>query len=183
MQINKLTLRLIQVFLLLAILFFCGFYYMMLTKEIIPAFRKEESEQGIQVVQYHISEVKLYANKHYRKDDLDVSHQYGFSLIAKGDSITYASSEVSNGIPQPPLSVSFGSDEIPAIPQDKSNETFYLIYTKDSAEEFSRFPEFHFSDHFSTLKEKGYPDQVEVRQVSTDGKMMIYAVLNRQYTN
>ncbi|MDR6969535.1 hypothetical protein J2X31_003568 [Flavobacterium arsenatis] len=185
MQLSKFTKRLLTIFLLFSILFFCGFYYMMITKEIIPAFKNENSTIDQNSLQYSIAEVRVYKNNHFKKEEIDVSHQYKFALTAQNDSIVYANSEYSNGIYSPPNTAFFSTENSPFIPVDKMNSTFQLTYRKDVDVVLSSFPAFQFVDYLPKRKDFGnyYSKQVEVKQVSTDGKMMIYMVLKFQYDN
>ncbi|MCZ4245848.1 hypothetical protein [Pedobacter punctiformis] len=184
MQISKFTTRLLHIFLGLSILFFCGFGFMLLKKEVIPAFKNDETQQyEIRKLEYGISEIRVYKNGHFLKDDLDVSHQYGFSLIAEDDQINYASSNVANGILPAPFLSKFGLDETPKIPSEKYESAFYLGYLKDTEQELSRFPAFRFKDYLPKEMKNDVlkSNQIEVKQISTDGKMMVYLVLNFEY--
>ncbi|RZK53008.1 MAG: hypothetical protein EOO87_13945 [Pedobacter sp.] len=184
MQISKFTIKLIQAFLVLSVLFFCGFGYMLVKKEIIPAFRNKEVEANeTQKLQYSVSEIRVYKNGHYLKNDLDVSHQYSFSLIAEDDRINYASSNVANGILSAPFLSKFGLDETPKIPIEKYESHFYLSYIKDNEQKLSHFPSFRFKDYLPNEMKNGVvkSTQVEVKQTSTDGKMIVYLVLNFEY--
>lgn len=184
MQISKFTIKLIQAFLVLAVLFFCGFGYMLIKKEIIPAFRNKTVEATeTQKMEYSISEVRVYKNGHYLKNDLDVSHQYGFSLIAEDDQINYASSKIAEAILPAPFLSEFASDETPKIPIEKYESLFYLSYIKDNEQKLSQFPSFRFRDYLPKEMKNGVvkSTQVEVKQTSTDGKMMVYLVLNFEY--
>ncbi len=179
MQLSKFNTRLIQVFLILAILFFCGFGYMLITKEVIPALQNDDSPQfENNSVSYSVSEIRIYKNEHFVANSLDVSHQYWFSVNAVDDKISYASSQNSESILKAPFVSKFGTDETPKIPKEKSNGQFYLTYV-ENGQELSRFPAFRFADyHPEETKKNAFGQQVEVKQLSTDGKMMVYMVLN-----
>lgn len=183
MQLSKFNTKLIQVFLILSILFFCEFGFILFTKEIIPAFKNNDAEQyENKQLQYSISEIRVYKNDHFLKNNLDVSHQYWFSLTANDDEISYAGSASSETILQAPFVSKFGIDETPKIPKEKHNSPFYLIYSKNG-EELSRFPIFKFTDYLPKEMEKYhfFGKQIEIKQTSTDGKMMVYLILNFEY--
>lgn len=179
MQLSIFNTRLIQIFLILSILFFCGFGYILITKEVIPTLKNNDSPQFENAsVSYSISEIRIYKNEHFVENSLDVSYQYWFSVNAVDDKISYASSQNSESILKAPFVSKFGIDETPKIPQEKSNSQFYLTYIKNG-EELSRFPAFIFTDYRpNEIKNSSFGKQVEVKQNSTDGKMMVYMVLN-----
>ena len=183
MQISKFTIKLIHSFLLLSVMFFCGFGYMLIKKEIIPAFGNKEVEATeTQKLQYSVSEIRVYKNGHSLKNDLDVSHQYGFSLIAEDDQINYASSKIAEAILPAPFLSEFASGETPKIPIEKYENLFYLSYIKDNEQKLSHCPSFRFKDYLPKEMKNGVKStQVEVKQTSTDGKMMVYLVLNFEY--
>lgn len=182
MQLSKFNIRLIQIFLILSILFFCGFGFVLITKEVIPAFQNNDNpELENKTLSYSVSEIRIYKNEYFIENNLDVSHQYWFSLNAVDDKISYASSQASEGIMQAPFLSKFGIDETPKIPQEKVNSRFYLTYVKNG-EELSHFPAFRFADYLpKEVKNNAFGKQVEVKQTSTDGKMMMYLILNFEY--
>lgn len=183
MPLSKFNIKLIQIFLILSILFFCGFGFMLITKEVIPAFQNDETEnlEG-KGLSYTISEIRIYKNEHFVKNDLDVSHQYWFSLAANDDKISYATSQASESILKAPFVSKFGSDETPKIPQEKMDAQFYLVYSQNGERELSRFPTFRFTDYLpKETKNNSFGKQVEVKQTSNDGKMLVYLILNFEY--
>ncbi len=182
MQLSKFNTRLIQIFLILSILFFCGFGYMLITTEVIPALKNNDSTQFENTsVSYSISEIRIYKNEHFVENNLDVSHQYWFSVNGVDDKISYASSQNSESILRAPFVSKFGIDETPKIPQEKINGQFYLAYV-ENGEELSTFPAFRFADYLpKETKNNAFGQQVEVKQTSTDGKIMVYMVLNFEY--
>lgn len=183
MQLSKFNTRLIQIFLMLSILFFCGFGFMLITKEVIPAFQNNDSENlENKTLSYSISEIRIYKNDHFVKNNLDVSHQYWFSLKATDDKISYISSQASESIPKAPFVSKFETDQTPKIPHEKMNSPFYLVYSENDERELSRFPAFSFADYFpNKTKNNAFGKQVEVKQTSTDRKMMVYMILNFEY--
>lgn len=157
---------------------------MMVTKEIIPSLKGKTRVSGSNALLYSVSEVKVYKNEHYQKGNMDVSHQYNFRLIGD-DSIVYAASEIANEIVPAPFVIGFSTVSAPFIPADKMNSTYQLSFSKDVDHVLSVFPPFKFTDYLPKEDEYGnyLSRQVDVKQVSTDGKMMIYMVLKFQYDN
>jgi len=183
MQLSKFNTRLIQIFLILSILFFCGFGYMLITKEVIPALKNNDSPQFENTsISYSISEIRIYKNDHFVKNDLDVSHQYWFSLNAVDDKISYISSQASESVLKAPFVSKFETELTPKIPHEKMNNDFYLVYSENGEKELSRFPAFRFADYLTNeAKNSAFGKHVEVKQTSTDGKMMVYMILNFEY--
>lgn len=153
---------------------------MLITKEVIPALQNNANQESeTKTVSYSISEIRIYKNGHFVKNNLDVSHQYWFSLKAVDDKISYLSSQVSERILNAPFVSKFGIDETPKIPKEKMNGEFYLVYSENDERELSQFPTFRFTDYLpKDTKNSAFGKQVEVKQTSTDGKMMVYMVLN-----
>jgi hypothetical protein len=101
---------------------------MLIKKEIIPAFRNDEVEQfKVRNIECSISEIRVYKNNPFVKNNVADSHQFGFSLVAEDDQITYANSNTTNSILPASFLSKFGGDETPKIPLEKYESAFLYV--------------------------------------------------------
>lgn len=152
----------------------------------------QKKEQETTAYSVKVSQIKMYVNEHHKNlktdpTELEVmagnisEHPFQFKLVAAADTIAYQVSQSLNNIEtQTPRSVTL--NDSPDIPMDKTDKDFYLVFSKDN-KELSRFPKFRFIDYADKQNETGYQNikNVEVKQLSTDGKMMVYLSLTYNY--